>query len=74
MGDGRAGTGGPPPGGTSDGPPAPPSAHTGGGSTTLMTGTTTHTPPTDLANGVLVHRDVAGAVCTGVGGHGLYVR
>lgn len=46
----------------------------GGGSTTLMTGTQTHTPPTDLVNGVLVHRDVADAVYTGVGGYGLYAK
>ncbi|MFE5543025.1 phosphodiester glycosidase family protein [Streptomyces sp. NPDC056534] len=46
----------------------------GGGSTTLQTGTQVHTPPTDLVNGTPVHRDVADAVYTGVGGYGLYVK
>lgn len=46
----------------------------GGGSTTLQTGTTVHTPPTDLVDGKLIHRDVADAVYTGVGGYGLYAK
>ncbi|MFI6420075.1 phosphodiester glycosidase family protein [Streptomyces sp. NPDC050842] len=46
----------------------------GGGSTTLQTGTTVHTPPTDLVDGKLIHRDVADAVYTGVGGYGQYVK
>ncbi|GGV97317.1 hypothetical protein GCM10010230_17360 [Streptomyces narbonensis] len=46
----------------------------GGGSTTLQTGTTVHTPPTDLVEGKLVHRDVADTVYTGVGGYGMYAK
>ncbi|MGW6389459.1 phosphodiester glycosidase family protein [Streptomyces sp. NPDC055103] len=47
----------------------------GGGSTTLQTGRyDVHTPPTDLKDGQLVHRDVADTVYTGVGGYGLYVK
>ncbi|MET9950249.1 phosphodiester glycosidase family protein [Streptomyces sp. NPDC006339] len=43
----------------------------GGGSTTLVTGTRVRTPPTDTEGGVKVHRKVADAVYTGVGGYGL---
>lgn len=46
----------------------------GGGSTTLVTGTTVRTPPTDVENGVKVHRKVADTVYTGVGGYGMYVK
>ncbi|MFH8578621.1 phosphodiester glycosidase family protein [Streptomyces zaomyceticus] len=46
----------------------------GGGSTVLQTGTETHTPPTDLVNGTLVHREVADSVYTGTGGYGMYVK
>ncbi|GAA3392388.1 phosphodiester glycosidase family protein [Streptomyces roseoviridis] len=48
----------------------------GGGSTTLVTGTKTRTPPTDTdaATGAKVHRKVADAVYTGVGGYGMYAK
>ncbi|MEU3749592.1 MULTISPECIES: phosphodiester glycosidase family protein [Streptomyces] len=55
----------------------------GGGSTVLATKVPSkdptekakiHTPPTDLADGKLVHRTVADSVYTGVGGYGLDAR
>ncbi|MFF5975640.1 phosphodiester glycosidase family protein [Streptomyces sp. NPDC012769] len=48
----------------------------GGGSTTLVTGMKTRTPPTDTddATGAKVHRKVADAVYTGVGGYGMYAK
>lgn len=50
----------------------------GGGSTTLLTGTEVQTPPTDSGKDPLgpkyVHRRVADAVYTGVGGYGMYAK
>ena len=46
----------------------------GGGSTTLVTGTQVRTPPTDVENGVKVHRKIADTVYTGVGGYGMYAK
>ncbi|MEV6161179.1 phosphodiester glycosidase family protein [Streptomyces sp. NPDC052052] len=50
----------------------------GGGSTTLLTGTEVQTPPTDAGKAAdgskYVHRRVADAVYTGVGGYGMYAK
>ncbi|MFD8640306.1 hypothetical protein ACFV14_08355 [Streptomyces zaomyceticus] len=61
RGTGRAGTGGAP---HRVAPPGP----------VPQTGKETHTPPTDLVNGTLVHRPVADAAYTGTGGYGSYVE